>query len=104
MRPTVGPAPAFAKGGFTTGEDRTSPLVSRELAEWRTGLAEWRIDGEAHQVDAAGRKQQGGTTMAGKRLQWHPTPEEVAAIVVELRPMIAAMARRQSTELARLAH
>jgi hypothetical protein len=42
--------------------------------------------------------------MAGKRLQWHPTPEEVAAIVAELRPMIAAMAHRQTRELARLAH
>ena len=37
-----------------------------------------------------------------ERLQWHPTPEEVADIVAELRPMIEAMAHRQTRELAAL--
>ena len=40
--------------------------------------------------------------MAGERLQWHPTPEEVAEIIAELRPMIAALAQRQHRELAAL--
>jgi hypothetical protein len=35
-------------------------------------------------------------------LEWKPTPEEVAAILAELRPLIAGIARRQSEELARL--
>lgn len=33
------------------------------------------------------------------RFDWHPTPEEVEAIVFEMRPLIAALADR---ELARL--
>ena len=34
-----------------------------------------------------------------RRFNWHPTAEEVAAIVGELRPMISEMSARQTAEL-----
>ena len=34
------------------------------------------------------------------RLEWHPTEAEVQAIVEELRPVLAAMAERQSHQMA----
>jgi hypothetical protein len=37
-----------------------------------------------------------------KRFDWHPTPDEVRAIVNELRPVIADIANRQDDELNRL--
>ena len=37
-----------------------------------------------------------------ERLQWNPSPEEVEAILAELRPLIRAMARRQRAELEQL--
>src|SRR5439155_25234965 len=37
-----------------------------------------------------------------KRFDWKPTPDEVLAIVNELRPGITDIARRQDDELARL--
>ncbi len=33
------------------------------------------------------------------RLEWHPTEAEVQAIIEELRPVLAAMAERQSNQL-----
>ena len=33
------------------------------------------------------------------RLEWHPTEAEVQAIVEELRPVLAAMAERQSHQM-----
>ena len=44
------------------------------------------------------------SAMSGERFQWQPTPKEVADIVAELRPMIAAIAHRQTAELALLPH
>jgi hypothetical protein len=37
-----------------------------------------------------------------KRFDWTPTPDEVRAIVAELRPVIADIARRSDDEMARL--
>ena len=33
------------------------------------------------------------------RLEWHPTEAEVQAIIEELRPVLAAMAERQSIQM-----
>ena len=38
--------------------------------------------------------------MAGALKAWHPTPDEVERIVVEMRPIIAAFARRAARECA----
>jgi len=37
-----------------------------------------------------------------KRFDWNPTPDEVRAIVNELRPVLADIARRQDDELERI--
>lgn len=41
-----------------------------------------------------------GTRMDEKLRAWQPNPSEVAAIVRELRPLIAELARRDTRELA----
>jgi hypothetical protein len=40
--------------------------------------------------------------MSGNRFDWHPSQEEVAMIVGELRPIISGMCERQTAELIRL--
>jgi len=42
---------------------------------------------------------EGTVRQMDSRLEWHPTEAEVQAIVEELRPVLAAMAERQSHQM-----
>jgi hypothetical protein len=42
---------------------------------------------------------EGTVTQMDSRLEWHPTEAEVQAIIEELRPVLAAMAERQSHQM-----
>ncbi len=49
------------------------------------GIRPTRTEGTVRQMDS--------------RLEWHPTEAEVQAIIEELRPVLAAMAERQSLQM-----
>ena len=42
---------------------------------------------------------EGMVRLMDSRLEWHPTEAEVQAIIEELRPVLAAMAERQSHQM-----